>query len=172
MDHQEAPPSPDLTCATDLELMAEPPRRSIATAGDVIPILPNLVATIMSFFFMMVVPWACYWSAATVIGDEGLAGDLASMFLTATLREEAVIALGVAFVFLVIGMTVQFWQYQKPFSDRWPVALAFPVFWVLLLPEVLFRQSHLFAWVLIGLAIPLAFSVHWRAFVAAREAME
>ena len=69
-------------------------------------------------------------------------------------------------------MILQFWQYQKPFADRWPVVLAFPVFWVLLLPEVLFRQSPLFAWILFGLAIPLAFSVHWRAFVAAREAME
>jgi hypothetical protein len=152
--------------------MAGSSRTLIVTAGDVIPVVPNLVATMSSFLFMLVLPWACYWVTGLVLGEEGLAGDLAAMFMTATLVEDAEIALGTAFLFLVIGLILEFWQHQKPFGDWWPVAMAFPVFWVLLLPEVLVRQSSLFTWILLGTTIPLAFSVHWLAFVTAREAVE
>ncbi len=152
--------------------MAGTSRQSIATAGDVIPVVPNLVATILSFLFMMVLPWVCYWVAASVIGTEGLFGDLAAIFMASPLLEEMKMALGTAFLFLVIGLILQFWQHQKPFANWWPVALAFPVFWALLLPEVLVRESSLFAWFLLGVAIPVAFSVHWLSFVAARDAME
>ena len=48
-----------------------------------------------------------------------------------------VVALGAALLFLVIGMVLQFWQHHKPFASWWPVVLAFPVTWGLLLPEVL-----------------------------------
>jgi hypothetical protein len=172
MYDQAAAPGTDSTRASELEQMAGSSRQSIATTGDVIPVVPNLVATITSFLFMMVLPWACYWGTAFVIGEEGLMGDLAAMFMTATLLEDAELALGIAFLFLVIGMILQFWQHQKPFADRWPVALAFPAFWVLILPEFLVRQSPVFVWILLGTAIPLAFSVHWLAFVSVREAME
>ena len=152
--------------------MAEISRPLNVTAGDVIPAVPNLVATISSFLFMMILPWACYWVTGLVIGEEGLAGDLAAIFMNASLLEDAAIALGTSFLFLVIGVILQFWQHQKPFADRWPVALAFPVFFALLLPEVLFRKSPLFVWILFGATIPLAFSVHWSVLVASREAME
>ncbi len=152
--------------------MAGSSRPLIVTAGDVIPVVPNLAATMASFLFMFALPWACYWMTGLVIGEEGMAGDLAAMFMMATLVEDAEIALGTALLFLVIGLILQFWQFQKPFANWWPVALAFPVFWVLLLPEFLVRQSSMFIWILLGTTIPLVFSVHWLVFGAAREAIE
>ncbi len=163
---------PDLTEASGVVRVTGASTRSIASAGDVIPIVPNLVATISTFLFTMALPWGCYWLIASVIGDDGLAGDIASMFMAATLLEDAGIALATALVFLVFGMILQFWQHQKPFGNWWPVVLAFPVFWVILLPEFLLRQSPLVVWIIFGTAIPFVFSVHWWVLVSAREAAE
>jgi hypothetical protein len=163
---------PDSTGASEVERGTGTPTRLIATTGDVIPLVPNLVATITTFLFTMALPWACYWLIASVVGYEGLAGDIAAVFMMATLLEDAGIALGTALVLLVIGMTIQFWQHQRPFANWWPVVLAFPVSWGLLAPELLLRQSPLFVWIICTTAVPLIFSVHWLAFVTSREAME
>jgi hypothetical protein len=165
-------PNVDSPRLSDLEPIAASSTRSFATAGDVIPLLPNLVATVSTFLFTMILPWACYWLISSVIGEEGLAGDLAAVFMTSSLLEEAGIALGIALILLVIGMVLQFWQHHRPFANAWPITAAFPVIWLLLLPEFLLRQSALLSWAVFGTALPLVFCVHWMVLVWSREALD
>jgi hypothetical protein len=173
MTDQPVSTGPDSTPLTGLApSRAGASSRFFVLAGDVIPFVPNLAATISTFLFTFALPWACYWLTTAVIGEEGLVGDLAAMFMTSTLREKAAISLGSALVLLVVGMILQFWQYQRPFANWWPAALAFPLAWVLLLPEFLLRQAPLFVWIVFGVAVPLVLSVHWMVVVLAREATE
>ena len=69
-------------------------------------------------------------------------------------------------------MILQFWQHHRPFPTWWPVALAFPVSWALLMPDAIIRGDSLHYWLFAGAATATAFSVQWLALVIAREAME
>ena len=100
-------------------------RRPIATAGDVIPVAPNLIATIVSFGFMMVVPWLVPW------GDRWInpATPYSRTSVPGSSRRDGrrlVVALGAALLFLVIGMILQFWQHHRPFASWWPVVAGLP----------------------------------------------
>ena len=144
----------------------------ITTPGDVVPIAPNVIATIISFGFMVIAPWLVLSVVDWIIGDSAALDEAGPGFLAIAVGITMFVALGVALLFLVIGMIIQFWQHHKPFASWWPVALAFPAAWGLLLPETLVRGGPVMYWIILGAAIALAFSVHWLALVVAREAME
>jgi len=144
----------------------------ITTPGDVLPIAPNLLATIASFGFMVVVPWLVLWVVDWIMNRYDVLDDVDPAFLAFATGVSIIVALGTALLFLVIGMIIQFWHHHKPFTSWWPIALAFPVTWGLLLPEALIRGDSVRYWMLVGAAIAVAFSVHWLALLIAREATE
>ncbi len=133
----------------------------VTTTGDVIPIAPNLIATIVSFGFMAVVPWVVPWVMDRIVGEDTALDDVGPGFLMIVTAVTMLVAFGFAILFLVIGMIIQFWQHHKPFPSWWPVALAFPVAWGLILPEKLIRGGPASYWLMLGAAIAVAFSVHW-----------
>jgi hypothetical protein len=150
--------------------LSNPP---ITSAGDVLPFAPNLIATIFSFGFMVVVPWLLLWLLDWIAMRYATQLDqIDPAFLSFLQGVTLLYALGSALLFLVIGMILQFWQHHKPFASWWPVALAFPVTWGLLLPEIWARGDSVRYWLFQGAVIALAFSVHWLALLIAREAME
>jgi hypothetical protein len=148
------------------------PERTATAAGDVFPLVPNLIATIVGFVCLMAVPWICLhvlwalWEDA--IGEDRIAG----LFILADWEETLIIAVVGALLFLVIGAILQAWQYQRPFSSRWPALLAFPIAWGLLVPEALVRGGSLLSGAVVGSALALAFSIQWAALVYLREAMD
>jgi hypothetical protein len=149
-----------------------PARRSPVTAGDIVPLGPNLIAAFVGFVGLSAVPWVCLhvlvaiWEDA--IGDDQVAG----LFILADFERTLVIAVVGALLFLVIGAILQFWQYHHPFPSRRPAFLAFPIAWGLLMPEALMRGGSLLSGAVVGTAIALAFGVQWAAVVYLREAMD
>jgi hypothetical protein len=141
-------------------------------AGDVIPLVPNVLSTIVGFVCLMGAPWICLHVLATLwqdaIGDD----RVASLFLLASLEETLVIAVVGALLFLVIGAILQVWQYRRPFPSRWPVLLAFPILWGLLVPEALLRGGSLLSGFVVGSAIATTFGIQWATLVYLREALD
>ena len=155
--------------AAELLALSRPP---VTTSGDVLPVAPNLIATIVSFGFMMVVPWLVIQLIDWIDARYAILDDVDPGFIAFAMGVTLVVALGTALLFLVIGMVLQFWQHHKPFASWWPFVLALPLTWVLLLPEVWVRGDSVRYWMLVGTAVALTFCVHWLALVIAREAME
>ncbi len=143
-----------------------------ATVGDVFPLLPNLTAAIVGFVSLMLAPWVCLHILTGVWEDAIWDDQIAGRFVVADLEETLIIAVGGAFLFFVIGAIVQVWQHHRPFPSRWPVFLAFPIAWVLLVPEALLRGGSLLSGAVVGSAIAAAFGIQWATFVYLRDAME
>ena len=141
-------------------------------AGDVLPFLPNLLATIASFGFMVVVPWLSVLALEWIKARYDLIDDLDSGVIDFLASISILELFGLALLFLVIGMALQFRQHLRPFASWWPVALAFPVIWILLLPEAWVRGDSVRYWLLVGSGIAVAFAVHWVSLLIARDAME
>ena len=82
-----------------------------------------------------------------IVGEDTALDDVGPGFLAIVTGVTMLVAFGTAMLFLVIGMILQFWQHHKPFASWWPVALAFPVVWGLLLPELLVRGGSVRYWI-------------------------
>jgi len=155
--------------SVELLALSRPP---ITTSGDVLPVAPNLIATFVSFGSMMIVPWLALRVIDSLISHAVIDDVDPGLLVVFAMSGTLVFALGAALLFLVIGMILQFGQHHKPFASWWPFVLALPVTWALLLPEVLVHGDSVRYWMLVGVAIALAFCVHWLALVITREAME
>ena len=140
--------------------------------GDVLPIWPNLVATFVGFLCLLATPWICLRVLATVWADAIGEDRVAGLFILATFEETLVIAAVGALLFLVIGAILQGWQYQRPFSSRWPVYLALPIAWGVFVPEALMRGGSLLAGAVVGSMLALSFGAQWATLVYVREAMD
>jgi hypothetical protein len=134
---------------------------------DRVPILANLVAALVSFVFLLIAPASFLWLVGPVV-DLGTTGPL---FIPFSLMMCVLVAFGGSLIFLVIGIGLQAWQQQRPFSSWWPPIVAFPVGCALLLPEALAQEGPLWFWALVGVATAAAFCVHWFALLAAEELM-
>jgi hypothetical protein len=71
-----------------------------------------------------------------------------------------------------LDASVQIWQRHRPFASWWPVVLAIPIAWALLLPETLACRGSVRFWLILGTWIAMAFTVPWLALGGARQAME
>ncbi|MGP0062316.1 MAG: hypothetical protein ACLQGP_01775 [Isosphaeraceae bacterium] len=169
---REIPTDRKAVSATDSGEYRELLRYPMTTSGDVLPFAPNLIATIVSFGFVLVVPWLVLLVSDWIHDRYDLLDDVDPEFFAFLAGIDILVALGVSLLFLVIGMILQFWQHQKPFASWWPFVLACPVVWGLLLPEAWVRGDSVKYWMLVGVAIAVAFSMHWQALMVAREAME
>jgi hypothetical protein len=147
--------------------------RRAVSAGDVLPLGPNFVATMVGFLCLMAAPSVCLQVLAALWEEEAIGENhVAALFVVADVEETLVIAAVGAVSFLVVGAILQAWQYQRPFRSRWPVFLAFPIAWGLLVPEAWMRGGSLLSGALVGTAIALAFSIQWATLVYLREAMD
>jgi hypothetical protein len=172
MAHPSGPA--DSKAADDLGIDRDPlsTHRPRTSASDVIPIGPNLFATLASFVALSVAPRICLhildglWEDA--IGED----HVATLFVLANLEETLVIAAVGALFFLVIGIILQAWWHHRPFELRRPILLAFPIAWALIMPESLWRGGSLVSGALIGSAVALAFAVHWEMLVFLNESMD
>jgi hypothetical protein len=144
----------------------------IVRARDVLPIAPNLFATFAGFVALMVAPFICLQIHQIILEDAIDEDRFAGLFIDATLEQAAVIAVVGSFLFLVIGIILQAWQYHRPFPSAWPVVLAFPIAVGLLMPETLLRGGTALTGAIVGLAIAAAFGVHWVALVILREELD
>jgi hypothetical protein len=147
-----------------------PPRRPPVPDEPGILFGPNLIATAVSFFFLLIAPTVVSYVLYELL-DPG-EGQVGPFLLPMTLIEGVVVAFGGAVLLLVIGLILQFWQHLRPFSSWWPIILVLPIVWALVLPEVLVRGGSLLSWLIFGTALAGAFAVHWVALVAAREAID
>jgi hypothetical protein len=144
----------------------------IVQSRDVIPIVPNLLATFAGFLALMIAPFICLQIHQAILEDAIEEDRLAGWFVLATLEETAVIAVVGAFLFLVIGIILQAWQYHRPFPSRWPVLLAFPIALGLLMPEALLRGGTMLTGAIVGAALAVAFGIQWGALVILREELD
>ena len=144
----------------------------IVRARDVLPIVPNLLATFVGFLALMAAPWICLHIHQMILEDAIEEDRFAGLFVEATLEQTAVIAVVGAFLFLVIGIILQAWQHHRPFPSAWPVVLAFPIAVGLLMPETLLRGGTALTGAVVGGAIAVAFGVHWLALIFLREELD
>jgi hypothetical protein len=172
MAHPSGPA--DSKAADDLGIDRDPlpTHRPHISALDVVPIGPNLFATLASFVALLVAPRICLhildglWEDA--IGED----HVAMLFVLANLEETLVIAAVGALLFLVIGIVLQVWWHHRPFALRAPIWLAFPIAWGMIMPESLLRGGSLVSGALIGSAVALVFAVHWEMLVFLSDSLE
>jgi hypothetical protein len=166
-------PAPQLAASPNPDLRSGAQKRHFVTGGKAVWILPNAVATMVSFLFLMIAQPVASVVLSLFVDAVQLTNDFSSLvFLPVSLVETISYALAGAFLFMVIAVTLQIWECHRPFDSRWPVALAFPVAWALLLPEVLVRGGSVLMWILVGIGVGIAFSVHWVGVLVAREAVD
>jgi hypothetical protein len=144
----------------------------IVKVRDILPIIPNLLATFAGFLVLLVAPWICLKIHEIILEDASLGDRGSNLFESLELDASAIIAVVGSSLFLVIGIILQAWQYRRPFSSRWPVVLAFPIVMALIVPEALLRGFTFFTGVVGGCAIAVAFGVHWVTLVLLREELD
>lgn len=149
-----------------------PAGSAAAAPWDVFPPGPNVLAALVGFVGLMCAPWVCLHILSSVWEDAIGEDQIASRFMWADFEETLVIAVVGTLVFLVIVAILQVWQYHRPFPSGWPIVLAFPIAWALLVPESLLRGGSLLSGAVVGSAIALDFGIHWAALVYLREAMD
>ena len=132
-------------------------RYPIVTAGDVVPIFPNVFATIVGFAFLMIAPGLLLWLAERVTDDILPIIEIGPFWNLGTLILTTIVSLGGAILFLVIGVILQFWHFHRPFAHWLPVVLAFPVAWGLVLPEYWVRGGPMLYWIFLGFLIARLF---------------
>src|SRR5262249_34391304 len=121
------------------------PSRPIGHVTESLSIVPNLIATLVSLVLLLVAPLV-YWEVVFVWVDAADVGQVGPIFLPAGLVDTVKLALAGSVLFLVLGVILQLGQLHRPFANGWPVVLAFPVAWILLLPEALLRGGSLLFW--------------------------
>jgi hypothetical protein len=172
MAHPSGPADPKAADHLGIEgdrLLPDPPRVS---ASEVIPIGPNFFATFASFIALLAAPWICL-NTLTALWEDAIGEDpVATLFVLANPEETFIIAAFGSLFFLVIGIILQAWWHHRPFALRWPIVLAFPVACGLIVPESLLRGGSLISGTLVGLAVAVAFAVHWGMLVHLSEAID
>jgi hypothetical protein len=140
-------------------------------ASDVVPVGPNLFATMAGFLVLLVAPWICL-NILEFMWEDALNEDqIANLLILASFEDSIVIAVIGALLFLVIGIILQAWQHHRPFRSRWAIVLAFPIICILIVPEALMRGGTLLSGTVVASAIAVAFSLHWAIVVIMSEAM-
>jgi len=140
----------------------------VPAVGEPVSITANVIAAIGSFLFLITAP-------TILLNFVPLPEEFATIlaeFMPMALSEITTTAFGIALLFLVIGICFQLWQSCKGLSSWWPLALAFPVTAIVLVPDALAHGGPLSAWAELALAIALAFCAHWLAVLAIRELMD
>lgn len=149
-----------------------PAVRPTVSAGDVVPIGPNLWATVATFAFLVAAPSICLRALEAIwedaIGEDGVA----SLFVLANPEEILINAAAGALLLLLIGAILQVWQHQRPFPARWPLLLALPIAWGLIIPEALWRGGTVVSGSIVGAALALAFIIQWGIIVLLDELMD
>jgi hypothetical protein len=128
----------------------------------------NVIATIISFVVLMIAPTLCLQLLFDLIDAQ----EIGPVLMPATLIEALLVAMGGSLLFLIIAVVLQLWQRHKRFASWWPMALAFPTAWALILPEPLVRGGSVRFWIIAATLLATAFCLHWLALLAAREAMD
>jgi hypothetical protein len=143
-------------------------KRSIPVLSQPVSIAANVIAAIASFLFLVVVP-------TMLLAFVPLPDDLVAIlleFLPSTLQERIAAAFGLALLFFVIGIGFQVWQYGRKAASWWPFVLVFPVVAALLVPDAFARGGSIRDWAVFGVALALAFCVHWLAVLLAVELID
>jgi hypothetical protein len=166
----DAPVEPDVKnyLAEDPAPTVSGTKRPIPAVGEPVSIAANLVAAFLSFLFLVLAP-------TILLNFVPLPEELAAVFVQIVplaLSERAAAALGVALLFLVLGIGFQVWRYRRGLASWWPLVLAFPVAGVLVVPDALSLAEPIWVWAMMGMAIALAFCVHWLFVLAADELMD
>jgi hypothetical protein len=144
----------------------------IVRVRDVLPFVPNVLATFAGFLVLLIAPWICLKIHEIILEDASLGDRGSNLLESLELDASAIIAVVGSSLFLMIGIILQAWQHRRPFSSQWPVVLAFPIVMALIVPEALLRGFTFFTGVVVGAAIAVAFGVHWVALVILREELD
>jgi hypothetical protein len=163
----DAPAEPEVKSAPTAEPRTAVSDRVRLTPGfvDPVSIKANVLAATGSFLFLILAPTIVWYFVP--LSDEFAA--MLAQFMPMAPAELATMALGLALVFLVIGIGYQVWQSRSKLSSWWPLVLAFPVSFILLMPDALAHGGPLSAWVALAMALALAFCGHWLAVLAFDE---
>jgi hypothetical protein len=172
MAHPSGPADPK--AAVDVGIEGDPllPDRPPVSASEVVPIGANVFATFASFLVLLAAPWICLQILESLWDDAIGEDPVATLFVLANPEETLIIAAVGAAFFLVIGIILQAWWYHRPFSLQWPIILAFPIALGLIVPESLLRGGSLVTGTIVGVAVALAFTVHWRVLMHLSEALD
>lgn len=143
-----------------------------AQARPFVPILPNLIATAIGFLVLMTTPWACLKIQEWALEDEIVSDKVAIWLIGMTWEENAVVALIGALLFLAMGAILQAWEHHRPFQSRWPIWLSFPIVVGMIVAETLVRGGTVFSGGILGLAVTVAFVIHWLVVIGLREELD
>jgi hypothetical protein len=146
--------------------------RLSVSASDIVPIGPNIFATMAGYIALLLVPWVSLQILAAVSADASGEDQVASLFIVGLFAMTTFVAAGFgALFFLVIGIILQAWQYRRPFPSGRPILLAFPIAWGLIVPEVLLRGGSLLPSIVVTSAIAVAFGIHWTVVVVLSDTL-
>lgn len=156
---------------------AEVPREvwealAAAQARPFVPILPNLIGAAIGFLVLLAAPWVCLKIQEWVLQDEIVSDKIAIWLAGMSWEDNAVLALIGAVLFLALGAILQAWEHQRPFHSRWPVWLAFPIAVGTIVAETLVRGGTVFSGGVLGLAVAVAFVIHWLIVIGLREELD
>jgi hypothetical protein len=152
----------------DLTLIDRPP----TTVAEIVPIGPNLLATLGSFIALLAAPWICLHTLEGLWEDAIGEDPVATLFVLANPAETLFIAAAGGVFFLVIGVILQVWWHHWPFPSRRAIVLAFVIAGCLIVPESLLRGGSLVSGLVVASAVALAFTVHWEILTRLSEAMD
>lgn len=156
-----SPTAPADLRAHDRGTMPRPGPRPILSVWDVVPVVPNLVATAAGFVALMAAPSLCLMLFEAIWEDAILDDQVASNFLLVTLEESFAGAILGAGVFLLIGAALQVWRHHRPFPAYRPILVVLLLAWALIIPEALARGGSVVSGGIVGAAVALAFAIQW-----------
>lgn len=141
-------------------------------ATDILPVVPNLLATFAGFLLLAAAPWAYIFAMDALGAEIDVKDEVATMLVLTGLGEiSRNAALGALFFAVVIAI-LQAWRHRRPFPASWPALLAFPVLLALLVPDSLMRGGGWLSAIAASLAIAIAFIGQWGMLVALRALSE
>jgi hypothetical protein len=142
--------------------------RRIPPLESKISIGANVIATFVSLVILVIVSWAGLEVLFLFVDVT----EIGRLPIAATPVEAVLAAAGGALAFLIVGIILQLWQRHHQFASWWPMILAFPVCWVLLLPEPLVHGGSIRCWMIVATGLAATFCIHWLVVLAAWEALD
>jgi hypothetical protein len=132
-------------------------------------IIPHLLAGVISFFSLWLLPPVLVDAAFAISGQiEFDLWFLSPIVLLLGLSFAMVAALG--FTFVAIGF--DHFGRQRRVSKLMPATAAFPVMWMVCLPEALTSDRPPWAWMAVSTFIAVAFCMHWFVVQAVSRKLE
>ncbi len=129
-----------------------------------LPVFPLLFTAALSALLIYVSPWFCLPLLGRLVPEGQNVGPLGLPILTGE-PGEVMAGAGVLTILCLVLLSI---ERAREFPPWLPMALAFPVTWLLIVPSALEHGGSLLSWMVFGVLIAGLFCIHWFMLCAAR----